>query len=328
MAQTGRSGFRGRPRLCSLRRMKSVCAVLGLAVLVSVEAGARAQAPAPDPATTPIKSTALGSSVWMLEGVGGNIGVSGGEDGVFIIDDQFAPSVPKIRAAIAEISKQPLRFVFNTHWHGDHTGGNEQLAGAGALIIAHDNVRKRMSSEQFVEAFKRSVPASPKKALPIVTFSQEVTFHLNGDEIHVFHVDNAHTDGDAIVQFRRANVVHSGDCFVNGSYPSIDYSAGGTIDGYIAAQEKLLSIVGPATKIIPGHGPLGDKASLQAAHDMLVAVRNAVAKAARGGKTLEQVLAAKPTAAWDETWGTRTIKGDMFTAMVFKTLKASSRPKH
>lgn len=285
----------------------------------------RARAQTPDPATAAIKSTSLGASVWMLEGVGGNIGVSAGEDGVFVIDDQFAPAAPRIQAAIAQISKRPLRFVFNTHWHGDHTGGNEALAGAGALIVAHDNVRKRMSSEQFVEAFKRTVPASPARALPIVTFAQAVTFHLNGDEIHVFHLGNAHTDGDAVVQFRRANVVHTGDCFVNGSYPSIDYSSGGSIDGYIAAQKKLLSIVGSDTKIIPGHGPLGDKASLQAAHDMIVAARDAVAKAARGGKSLDQVVAAKPTAAWDEKWGTRSIKGDMFVTMIYKTLERGHR---
>lgn len=274
-----------------------------------------------------IKTTKVGGSVSMLEGAGGNIGVTAGADGVFIIDDEFAPLAPKIKAAIAAISKQPLKFIFNTHWHGDHTGGNEALNGTGTMIVAHDNVRKRMSTEQISELAKMfgmpgTTPASPAKALPVITFSDEATFHLNGDEIHIFHVANAHTDGDVIIHFKQANVVHAGDVFINGAYPVIDFGSGGTIDGYIAAQEKLLSVVDDNTKIIPGHGPLADKAALQKAHDMIVAARAAIAKASQGGKkTLEQVIAAKPTAQWDAQWGT-FIKPEMFITMVYKSLPA------
>ena len=280
-----------------------------------------------------IKTTKVAGSVSMLEGAGGNIGVTAGADGVFIIDDEFAPLAPKIKAAIAQISKQPLKFIFNTHWHGDHTGGNEAMTGSGVFIVAHDNVRKRMSTEQVSELMKMfggpgSIPASPAKALPVITFSDEVTFHLNGDEIHVFHVANAHTDGDAIIHFKTANVVHAGDVFINGAYPVIDYGSGGTIDGYIAAQEKLLTVVDDNTKIIPGHGPLGDKAALKKAHDMIVAARAAIVKASQGGKkTLEQVIAAKPTAEWDAQWGT-FIKPEMFITMVYKSLPAKPGKAH
>ena len=279
-----------------------------------------------------IKTTKVAGSVSMLEGAGGNIGVTAGADGVFIIDDEFAPLAPKIKAAIAAISKQPLKFIFNTHWHGDHTGGNEAMSGNGALIVAHDNVRKRMSTEQVSELMKMfggpgTVPASPAKALPVITFSEDTTFFLNGDEIHIFHVPAAHTDGDAIIHFKKANVMHAGDVFINGAYPVIDYGSGGTIDGYIAAQEKLLSVVDDTTKIIPGHGPLADKAALQKAHDMIVAARAAIAKASQGGKkTLEQVIAAKPTAEWDAQWGT-FIKPEMFVTMVYKSLPAAKPGK-
>ena len=279
-----------------------------------------------------IKTTKVAGSVSMLEGAGGNIGVTAGADGVFIIDDEFAPLAPKIKAAIAAISKQPLKFIFNTHWHGDHTGGNEVMSGNGALIVAHDNVRKRMSTEQVSELMKMfggpgTVPASPAKALPVITFSEDTTFFLNGDEIHIFHVPAAHTDGDAIIHFKKANVMHAGDVFINGAYPVIDYGSGGTIDGYIAAQEKLLSVVDDTTKIIPGHGPLADKAALQKAHDMIVAARAAIAKASQGGKkTLEQVIAAKPTAEWDAQWGT-FIKPEMFVTMVYKSLPAAKPGK-
>jgi len=292
---------------------------------------ATAYAQMPDPAKAEIKTHAVAGSVSMLEGAGGNIGVSAGDDGVFVIDDEFAPLAPKIKAAIAKISLKPLRFVFNTHWHGDHTGSNEQMAGYGALIVAHDNVRKRMGAEQVVEMMGgKKVPPSPEKALPVVTFNDEVTFHLNGDEIHVFHVANAHTDGDAIIHFKKANVVHMGDVFINGFYPVIDWSTGGTIDGILSAQERVLAMIDDNTKLIPGHGPIGDKAALQKTHDFIKEVRDAVAKAATG-KTLEQTVALKPTAKWDAQWANPFISGDVITTMIYKTLppaKAKTPKKH
>src|SRR6266571_5451951 len=226
--------------------------------------------------------------VYMLAGAGGNIGVSAGEDGVFLIDDEYAPLTDKIKAAIAAISDKPIRFLLNTHWHGDHTGGNENLGQGGVLIVAHENVRKRMSVEQFIETFKMKVPASPKAALPLVTFTDAVTFHLNGDEIHSFHVPPAHTDGDSIIHFRKSNVVHMGDCFFNGLYPFIDVSSGGSIDGMIGAADRVLGMTDAATKIMPGHGPLADRAALADFRDMLETVRARVQPMVAAGKTLEQ----------------------------------------
>ena len=177
-----------------------------------------------------IKTQKLTDSIYMLIGAGGNMGLSIGADGVFLIDDQFAPLTPKIEAAIKALTPKPVGFVINTHWHSDHTGGNVNLGKAGALIVAHDNVRKRLSSDQFIELLRAKEVPMAKEGLPVITFSQSVNFHLNGDDIAVFHVPNAHTDGDAIIHFRKANIVHMGDVFFNGFYPFIDFSSGGTPD--------------------------------------------------------------------------------------------------
>ena len=270
-----------------------------------------------------IETVEVAPGVYMLVGRGGNMGVSAGADGVFLVDDQYAPLTPKIVAALRAISDSPIRFVLNTHWHGDHVGGNENLAAAGALILAHDNVRTRMGEEQYMEAFDRTVPPAAEGALPVVTFSENLTFYLNGDEIDIFHLENAHTDGDVIVRFRAANVVHMGDIYFAGGYPFIDVSAGGCIDGMIAAVETVLEMVDDGTRIIPGHGPLSDKAELQEYHDMLVAVREAIAEQIAMGKDRDAVIAAKPTAPFDEKWGGSFLEGDRFTAIVYSDLMRS-----
>jgi glyoxylase-like metal-dependent hydrolase (beta-lactamase superfamily II) len=262
----------------------------------------------------------LAPGVYMMIGSGGNLGVSAGEDGVFLIDDQYAPLTEKIVAAIRAVSDAPIRFVLNTHWHGDHTGGNENLGEAGALIVAHDNVRERMSVEQFIEAFDRRTPPSPEGALPVVTFSASVTFHLNGDELFVFHVEHAHTDGDAIIHFRKSNVVHMGDTYFSGGYPFIDVSSGGSIDGMIATADKVLSIVDDDTQIIPGHGEMSNKAKLKEYRAMLAGVRDAVAAQIAQGKSEDDVVAADPTERWNEVWGQAWMDPETFTRIVYSDL--------
>ena len=250
-----------------------------------------------------IKIEKLSPTTYVLFGAGGNIGVSVGDDALFIIDDQYAPVTPKILAALKTISDKPVKFVLKTHWHGDHTGGNENMGKAGALIVAHDNVRKRMSSEQFIALFKSKVAPAPKAALPVVTFSSDVTFHLNGDEIFGFHVAKAHTDGDTIVHFKNSNVIHMGDTFFNGLYPFIDVSSGGHPDGVIAVADRVLAIANDTTKIIPGHGPVCTKADLKVYRDMLATVSGRIKALVKAGKTPDEIKAAKPTAEFDEKWG-------------------------
>ena len=265
-----------------------------------------------------IKVEKLSASTYMLTGAGGNLGVSAGEDGVFVVDDQFAPVTPKIQAAIATITKQPVRFVLNTHWHFDHTGGNENFAKAGAAIVAHANVRKRMSTDQVIQFLQTPVKASPRQALPVVTFTSDVTFHLNGDDVEVFHVPAAHTDGDAIVHFRTSNVIHLGDVYFNGYYPFIDADSGGTVDGTIAAVDRVLAIARDDTKIIPGHGPLATKADLKAYRDMLATIAGRIKPLALAGKGFDEVAATKPTAEFDAAWGKGFLAPEKFIAMVLR----------
>ncbi len=272
-----------------------------------------------------IQTVPVATGVYMLVGQGGNIGVSVGEDAVFLVDDQFAPLTDKIIAAVKTLSDKPIRFLLNTHWHGDHTGGNENFGKAGVIIVAHDNVRQRMSVEQFIARFNSRTPPAPKAALPVVTFNDVATFHLNGDDIQATHLKNAHTDGDVLVRWQKANVIHLGDTFFNGIYPFIDLSSGGSINGVIEAATKALALADEQTKIIPGHGPLSGKADLMAYRDMLVTVRNSVRSLIAQRKSLPQVLAAKPSAAFDAKWGNGFMKTDDFVATVFESLAAKKK---
>lgn len=267
-----------------------------------------------------IKTEKLSATTYMLTGSGGNIGLSVGPDAVFLVDDQFAPLTPKIEAAVARLSPKPVRFVINTHWHSDHTGGNENLGKAGALIVAHENVRKRMSTEQFIQFLNMKVAPEPPMALPVVTFASDVTFHLNGDEILVRHVPRAHTDGDAIVHFRQSDVLHMGDIFFNKLYPFIDTASGGTVDGVIAGADRGLELAGSETKIIPGHGPLATKADLKAYREMLATVSVRIKDSKRAGKTVEETVAAKPTAEFDAVWGNGFFQAPRFIEMIWKNL--------
>jgi len=240
--------------------------------------------------------------IWMLTGRGGNIGVSVGSDGAAIIDDKFADNAPNIRAAIAMLSAKPVSFVINTHLHGDHTGGNEAFGNAGAVIIAQENVRKRLSVDVVNPSNGQTIPARPRAALPVVTFEDSAALHFNDDDLEFTHLPNAHTETDIAVRFRKANVVHMGDCFTGG-FPFIDGNTGGTLDGMILAHEKVLPTIDDKTILIRGHGPLGNKAELQSYHDMLVVVRDRIAKLVKAGRSQDDVVAARPTKEFEEKYG-------------------------
>jgi len=225
-----------------------------------------------------ITTTKLADYVYMLVGAGGNIGVSVGDDGVFVIDDQFAPLTTKIEAAIKTLSDKQIQFLVNTHYHGDHTGGNENMKKLGTTIIAHDNVRKRLEDK-------------PKDALPVITFNDELSLHINGEKISVFHVEHAHTDGDALLYFTKSNVLHTGDVYFNKRYPYIDLNSGGSVNGYIEAVKKGLSAINDDTKIIPGHGELSTKAEYQFFLEMLETLKDNVLSEIKKGKTEDEVAA-------------------------------------
>jgi glyoxylase-like metal-dependent hydrolase (beta-lactamase superfamily II) len=262
------------------------------------------------------KTILVAPGIYMLQGAGGNIGLAVGDDGAFLIDDQYGPLTDKVKAAVAAVTDKPIRFALNTHWHGDHTGGNENLGTAGVLIVAHDNVRTRLLAGQFSEMFNRTVPPAPKAALPVVTFSESVTFHLNGDEVYAFHVPPAHTDGDAVVVFRHADVIHTGDLLFKGSYPVFDVASGASLSGWIAAADRVLAVAGPATKLIPGHGDLATPADLRDFRDMLATVRERVTPLVKAGKSADEVIAAAPLADLEGKWGKGFVKAADFLRAV------------
>lgn len=265
-----------------------------------------------------IKVEKVTENLYMLVGAGGNIGISVGEDGVFMVDDQFAPLSKKIQAAIATISDKPIKFLMNTHFHGDHTGGNANFEAKGAMIVAQENVRKRLA-------------ANTDEGLPVITFSEDATFYMNGNDIFLTHVHNAHTDGDALVYFTQSNVLHTGDTFFNGRFPYIDLKRGGSLDGDIAAAKKGLMIINDNTKVIPGHGALGTKADYQAYHDMLAGIKTNVSKAIAEGKTEDQVAAMETlTSQWitdAETEG-QFIDGEKMRRTAYQSLMSKKEMKH
>ena len=269
-----------------------------------------------------IETVKVTDSVYMLTGAGGNIGLSVGADGVIVIDDQFGPLSDKILAAIRAITDQPARFIINTHFHQDHIDGNELLSAAtGGVVVAHENVRKRLSTPQFVEFFNNRMPAYPPEALPIVTFDSSIRFHMNGDVIDVFHPeDNAHTDSDSVIYFRNSNVLHGGDLVFFGSYPFIDLSSGGSVTGFTAATEALIAQLNDDTQIIPGHGSVGDLDQLRAVRDMLATLIDRVRKLVDQGKTRDEVIAAKLSAEFDDRYGGGSIKPDDIVGFVFDDL--------
>jgi cyclase len=293
-----------------------------LAMLTAFALAGPVAAQAPDYSKVEIRAEQVAPGVHVLFGAGGNIGVSTGADGTFIIDDQFAPLTAKIQAALAQLSNQPLRFVVNTHWHFDHTGGNENFGKAGALIVAHDNVRVRMSSEQFIAAIQQRFPASPAVALPVVTFDASTTFHINGDAIRAVHVAAAHTDGDALVHFTKANVIHMGDTYFSAGYPLVDLSSGGSLQGLLAAHDRALAMGNGMTRYIPGHGPVTGKTELAAYRAMVADIVGKVRAGIAARRSVDQIVASKPSAAYDAKFGTGFIKPDQFVRTVHASLTA------
>ena len=294
------------------------------ALLAVLLASAPAQAQEDNFASVQIKTQQVAEGIYMLTGEGGNIGVSVGADGVFMIDDQFAPLSEKIKAAVAALSDQPIRFLINTHWHYDHTGGNELLASDGVIIVAHHNVRKRMAVDTEIAAFGSLIPASPKAALPVLTFNDNLTLHLNGDEARVIHYKNSHTDGDSLIHFVNANVIHTGDLWFNGVYPFVDISSGGTVSGALKTVKSILALADDNTRIIPGHGPLGDKQALRDYLAMLETASGRMAKLIAEGKSIDEIVALKPNADYDEAWGKDLLKPDMFLRILYDLQRAES----
>jgi glyoxylase-like metal-dependent hydrolase (beta-lactamase superfamily II) len=261
-----------------------------------------------------VKVVKVGGSVYMLMGAGGNIGVSVGDDGIVIVDDQFAPLAPKIKEALHGITDKPIKFVVNTHYHGDHTGGN-QVFGREAPIVAQTNVRKRLESGS--KNLGGTTPPAPKEALPVVTFDDKVSIWANGEEIRAVHFPHGHTDGDSVIFFSKSNVVHMGDDFFNGMYPFIDTDNGGSVKGMINAVQTVLATMPDDAKVIPGHGPLSDKAGLRAFLDVLKGTWNAVDAGRKAGKTVDQLKSEKVLDKWETPWGKGFIKTDKWIELLY-----------
>jgi glyoxylase-like metal-dependent hydrolase (beta-lactamase superfamily II) len=263
----------------------------------------------------------LSDTVYMLKGRGGNVGISTGEDGLYIIDDQLRPITSQLLQAIRKVSNKPIRFVINTHYHADHVGGNEALGETGTVVIAHDNIRKRMTTEQVSIFRQETTPPYPKGALPILTFNDRMSLHLNGETATAYYVANGHTDGDSIIHFPVSNVIHMGDMFFNGLYPYVDLDAGGSMQGLIAAADLALSMADDATRVIPGHGPLGMTEDLKNYRDYLVEASTNVQELIDKDMNLEQIIAAKPTSQWDEEMGKTWITPAQFVTFIYNSLE-------
>ncbi|PCI51602.1 MAG: MBL fold metallo-hydrolase [Alphaproteobacteria bacterium] len=288
-------------------------------LLLTSLANTHAQVILPDWDTVKIKTHNLGHGIYMLEGFGGNIGVSAGEDGVILVDDQYAPLTEKILAALDVISKKPVTYVINTHWHDDHTGGNENLGKSGAVIVAHEKTRSYLL-DIHAERLKQSQTTPKNIGIPVLTFNDVLTFHFNGQTIHAFHVEPAHTDGDIIIQFVEANVIHTGDTYFNGFYPYIDVDHGGSIDGMIDVYDKLIAISDPETRIIPGHGDIADRNDMREYQTMLKTVRSIVANAIIAGNPIDEFIATEPLKALDPIYGNNLIKAPDLLRMLYKDL--------
>ncbi len=296
-----------------MKMLVRCAAVSSLLLMLAMAAPAQEQ----DFSKVEIKVQKVADGVYMLTGAGGNIGVSVGEDGIVIVDDQFAPLAPKIQSALKGITDKPVRFVLNTHYHFDHTGGNLEFGKRGSTIVAHENVRKRLAEGYTIKRFNMTEPPASKEALPVITFDRSATVHLNGEDIRALHFPHGHTDGDSVIFFPKANVVHMGDDFFAGMFPFVDLDGGGSVRGYIAAIEGILKLTKPDTKFIPGHGPLSTADDARKYAAMLKETRAVIADAVRKKMTMEQMKANKLLAKYDEQYGKGFIKTDDWIATLY-----------
>ena len=272
-------------------------------------------------ANVTIEAAPVAPNVYLLTGSGGNIGLVVGERHAFLIDDQFEPLAERIAGKVSELTDKPLTFLVNTHWHGDHAGGNRAFANDGVIIVAHENVHQRMSTEQVNAFFNRTTPPSPDAALPVVTFTRDMALRLGGQRVEITHVAEAHTDGDAVVFLPDANVMHTGDVFFHGLYPFIDVDSGGGIRGMVAAVSTMLDMIDGETRIIPGHGPLANRDDLRAYRDFLATAADAIAAHIAEGHSVRETVAARPTADFDATFNANGfIDPDRWVAMVYRDL--------
>jgi len=262
-----------------------------------------------------IKSTKVNGNIYMLQGSGGNIGVSVGADGILIVDDQYAPLADKIKAALKTLGEGKLKFILNTHWHGDHTGGNAAFSSEGS-IIAHTNVRKRLAEGMSITG--RTVQPASKEALPIITFDQSVSVHFNGEEIRALHLPRGHTDGDAVIFFTNSNVVHMGDLFFNGMFPFVDIDSGGDVEGYMKNIAEVLGKLPAGAKIIPGHGPLATADDLKKVHDMMMKTTGIVRDKMKAGKTLDQIKAEGLPEEW-KSWSWQFVTTDRWISTIHRS---------
>jgi glyoxylase-like metal-dependent hydrolase (beta-lactamase superfamily II) len=299
-------------------KLAAFVAMAGLSCAL-VGAPAQAQAP-PDFSQVQIKTTKLADNFYTLEGQGGTIGVLTGPDGVFMVDSQFAPLSEKIAAAIKQISDRPIKFLVNTHVHGDHTGGNENFGKMGVTILARENLRNRLEHPNPGANGQPGVPTQPV-GLPLITYDAPLTLRMDGEEIRLIPAPKAHTDGDTFVKFVKDDIIMTGDFYRSIQFPNIDRANGGSLPGLIDALNAVIAAAGPNTKIVPGHGPMVDRSAVAAHRDMVIAIRDKVAALVRAGKTQDEVIAAKPTADYDAKIQQPGTTADRFVGQLYAELK-------
>lgn len=294
---------------------------VGIASLVIVAVGL-SYAYAREQPEVRVESQQLAKNLYLLMDSGGmgNTTVLVGDDGVLMVDTKVTGTVDRLMGKIHELSEKPIRFAILTHWHFDHIGGNEKVAETGAAIFAHENVRKRMGMAHDMKVLNVKVPPAPESARPLMTYSKDTTFHLNGEDVKVFHIKPGHTDGDSVVFYQKANVIHMGDLYFEGMYPYIGIYSGGSINGMIDVIHQVLPMMDENTKVVPGHGPLSNVTKLREYVSMLTEIRDKISRLMKQGKTMEEVVAAKPTGAFDDKWGKGLLSPDRFAALVYMDL--------